>query len=118
MNIIKKYRDLPAATKSYISITVLIAITVYLTATAPDTTLPVKHNSIAMSVFFWIINGALLLCLVFGAGLIWYDAIRYKKSLMQPVMATVSLILGTGLVIDLYTNNVYAILKQFIIGIL
>lgn len=118
MNLINKYKALPYTTKSYISLTVLIAITVYLTAAAPDTTTPVEHNSIAMSVFFWILNGALLLFFVLGSGLIWYDAIRYKKSFLPPVMATISLILGTALIFDLYTHNVYTMLKQFIIGIL
>lgn len=118
MNLINKYKALPYTTKSYISLTVLIAITVYLTAAAPDTASPVEHNSIAMSVFFWILNGALLLFFVLGSGLIWYDAIRYKKSLLPPVMATISLILGTALIFDLYTHNVYTMLKQFIIGIL
>lgn len=118
MNIIRKYRALPDTTKSYISLTVLVAITIFLTATASDTASPVEHNSIAMSVFFWVLNGALLLFLVFGTGLIWHDAIRYKKSLVQPVMATITLILGTALIVDLYTHNVYTILKQFFIGIL
>lgn len=118
MSLISKYRSLPSTTKSYISLTVLVAISVILTATAPDTASPVEHNSIAMSVFFWILNGALLLFFVFGSGLIWYDALRYKKSLVLPVMATISLILGTALIFDLYTHNVYTTLKLFFISIL
>jgi len=97
----------------------LIAITVYLTATATPPDVTVVHSTPA-KVIYWSLNGLLLLVMLVTVVLNIINAIREntRKDIGNALCSIAVVVLCFLFVMDMYNHTVFYSLKQFLISLL
>lgn len=96
----------------------LIAITIYLTVSATPPKGHVEWSTLR-TVFFWIVNGLLLVFLAVSACLSWLNAVKTRtpRSIGEALCSLLVIVLCLLFVLDIYNHSVFYTIKQFFMNL-